>query len=1147
MAGIHEENFVSIRTLSPHVSWRAQARLVATELQDSVEVDYRDLLSAANEDYFHREYTVALDKYLELREKILVQSHPELPHVPHATFPSRYGADVIDVKRIMELSRRILDMVPTGDPVTVPINRSSLFGLNEVEVNTAFQTIADLGVDSPVSPVKVATDRAAILQHALSGDAVAANKLADDLATRAVKAGDQRLAADVLAASAATIATYQTSDRADAVTLAQASFTRAGDLYSALGDTTGTAAMQANLGNLAGELPEAPTPTQPGPVLEPGPVLHPRDVLHRGRIGLDGTTEVFAHAFTPDLLGRRVFLTPSDGTFVATQAVVNATLPVTADRTVGIRTAGKTTVVPLKGDDFHVKVDQLYRDRISATTLDGLAWVDVIGATFVAYIPHLFFYVLPLAIADTYAGLGRYQDALDNYTSALAYPYLNQNLELADLWRRMARIQQRWGDDLFRSGRTSEAKAHYETIVTLPAAIPSASPLYAPAAFSGPKDAASAVAAELAGGSAANVNPQLAQIIIAAFTQLTKIDAGLNFLGLSDDFYPVGRFRALQAAANYMADVAVAAEQSFIQFRSQAEQQKFQRIQLEGSVALNAAALDIERARLTDAALETKAANQTLTLSEQRRADAQANLDDWNTLGVDLTSMNAALSWAANAANDQDIHYTGVRYDGASHDYSGDVEDFYDTVGEKREWVNWEIQQNRLERQVAEGNDEVAVAHTRAQQAQVRQQIQQLNVNLAQVRLDASQEVLDYQDQRMFGEDLWFRLAADLEDLSRDYLDMAIETAFLMQRAYDLEFDRALQRIRLDYGVAGATGNGAQGLLGGDYLKRDIQSFTEDYFTHARKQNPLRTVVSLREEFPQAFSAFQTTGKLDFHTDLELFDRRWPGSYRRKMKRVEVFVQGLLPVDGVRGELSHAGVSTEWRQLGGNWAKHTRVLPADTMLLSSYQFRRDYALLQPPDDLLALFENVGPQGNWSLHLPASANDLDYASISDVGLVLYFDADVDETLAAHTKALYGDQGARSFVLSSRFQFPDEWFRLDAERSVDFDVLAGQFPRFVTDAGLTGFGVRLIHADGQPVPSGRPVTVSRASGGASVSGVTDANGAIIGDGTTMAPFAAWKGANPADTFTVAFTDTDPLTSLVDVQLAVSYNFTYRADAS
>ncbi|UOB07645.1 hypothetical protein MQE23_00425 [Streptomyces sp. HP-A2021] len=1091
--------------------------MVASKPATGVELDYRDLLSEANECYFHREYTVALGKYLQLREMILQQSHPELPKVPGLTYGSLHGADIIDPSRLVELSRRILLKVPPGDPVIIPATSDCLFRPDEVAANPVFDEFRELGVDGRIADAaRFGAARQAARKLAFDGDAEGAGRSASRLAGEAIDAGDHRLAAELLAEAAAMIATYQAEDRTAAIKFAASSFSRAAKLYGLLGDTRAVAAMQTNLQNLRKEAADSPVDSQDG------------------------------FAGLPELRSSQIYLAPDGGVFKSAAGLVTtvAGRP-EPNRTVGILTAGTTAVASLQADKYQDRIGQLYADRISATTLAGIEWQEAIATTFVAYIPHLFFYVLPLAIADTYAALGQYRSAFDGYTGVLSYPSLNENLEAANLWQRMASVQLRWGDDLFRRGDTAGALTHYETIAVLPGTVPAASPLYSPAAFAVSKAAAAQVLAQLTGQPAGSVNPRLAQLVTAAFTQLTKIDAGLNFLGLSDDFYPVGRFRSLQAAANFFADAAVTAERTFIQFRTQAEQQKFERLQLESAVQLNEAALAMENARLADAALDSKAAAQTFALTQQRQAAAQANLADWETLGVELTSMDAALVWAANAANDQKITYTGVQYDGARHDYSGDVEDFFDQVGEKREWVNYEIQHNRIERQVLEAAHEVAIAQTRAQQAEVRRQVQQLNLQLADVRLQGAQQVLAYTEQRMFGEDLWFRLAADLEDLARSNLDMAIEAAFLMQRAYDLEFDRDLRRVRLDYGLSGAAGGGAQGLLGGDFLKRDIASFTEDYITHARKQNPIRAVLSLREEFPQAFNAFQSTGRLDFHTDLELFDRRWPGTYRRKVKRIELFVQGLIPSDGVRGTLAHSGISTEWRFVSGAWTKHTRVLPADTMLLSSYQYRRDLAVLQPPEDLLALFENLGPQGNWSLTLPGSANDLDFSSISDIGLVYYFDADLDLSLAAHTRALYGDQGARSFVLSSRFQYPDEWYRLDAERSVDFEVLTERLPRFVTQPALSAFAVRLVPTAGQPAPVGLSLTVTRASDASSITVVTEAGGAVIGDGTTMAPFTAWQGASPADTFTVAFTDGAPPAGLADVQLAISYGFTYRAD--
>jgi hypothetical protein len=1122
-AALHEENFIAIRTLNPRVSWNATDRFDDRIPVDSVGADYRDLLSEANECYFHREYTVALDHYLSLREKILAQSHPELPPVTGITHDMVFDAHSIDPDRLFELSRRILTKVNPGDPVRVPLSAACLFTADEVKPNETLAPLANLGVDPGVSnQITITDNRDAARRLVFAGDIDGAFKLASTQADAALKAGDHHLAADMLAEAGAIAATYASGDnRPELLKQAAASFEQASSIYTLLGDAQAVDAMDQNVESVRS------------------------DMSGQGPVGAPVTAQFGG---LPAIQTTQTYLVADNGAFTNSATVVTSVAGrPEADRSVGLMTDGSTSVASLATGVYQADMSQLYVQRVSATTLEGISINDIIGPTFVAYIPHLFFYVLPLAIGDTYAALGQYQNALDNYSSVLSYPFLNTELEVPDLWQRMAKVESRWGDDLFRRDDPDNAKLHYETIVVLPGTVPTASLLYQPPPFAAMKDQATQVVNALTGQPATPVNPNVSSIITSAFAQLTKIKAGLNFLGLAPDYAPVGRFRALQAAANYLADGAVAAEQGFIQFRSQAEQQKFERLQLENAVKMNEAALAIEQARQADAALELQAASETRQLTQLRATDAQANLDDWNTLGHDLTSMDAALSWAANAANDQSITYTNVQYDGASHDYSGTVEDFFDTVGEKREWVNYEIQQNRLARQVNEAAAEVTIAETREQQAAVRAQVQQLNVNLAQVRLDGSKEILDYTDQRMFGEDLWFRLAADLEDLANSYLDMAIEAAFLMERAYDVEFDRDLHRIRLDYGLSGASGNGAEGLLGGDYLKRDIASFTEDYFIHARKQNPIRAQVSLREDFPQAFNAFQESGKLEFHTDLELFDRRWPGTYRRKLKRVEVFVQGLIPTDGVRGTLAHSGVSTEWRLDSGAWAKSTRVLQADTMLLSSYQYRRDLAVIQPPDDLLGLFENLGPQGTWVLELPASTNDLDFQSVSDVSVVFYMDADFSDDLRTFTKTLYGNAGGRALVLSSRFQYPDQWFRVDADRKVAFDVFDATFPRFAMDPKLTSFTVRLTTLDGTPALASVKLTVTRTSDGTSVDIVTGSDGSVVSNATTMAPFASWKGATPVDTFTVAFDDNADLTNLSDIQLAIAYSFTYRPDAS
>ena len=150
---------------------------------------------------------------------------------------------------------------------------------------------------------------------------------------------------------------------------------------------------------------------------------------------------------------------------------------------------------------------------------------------------------------------------------------------------------------------------------------------------------------------------------------------------------------------------------------------------------------------------------------------------------------------------------------------------------------------------------------------------------------------------------------------------MAIYAAFLMERAYDVEFDRNLKRIRLDYGIGGTEG------APGGRLSQARHRVFHARLPRARAARATRCgcVISLRDEFPAAFDGFIREGILPFRTDLEIFDRRYPGSFRRKIKKIELFVEGLVPLEGVHGTLLHQGISTDWRRVARRLEQATRV------------------------------------------------------------------------------------------------------------------------------------------------------------------------------------------------------------------------------
>ena len=215
-------------------------------------------------------------------------------------------------------------------------------------------------------------------------------------------------------------------------------------------------------------------------------------------------------------------------------------------------------------------------------------------------------------------------------------------------------------------------------------------------------------------------------------------------------------------------------------------------------------------------------------------------------------------------------------------------------------------------------------------------------------------------------------------------------------------------------------------------------------------------------------------------------------------------------------------------------------MPIERMVLSSYQFRRDITVFQPSEEMLGQFENMGPQCEWTLEIPRSGNNIDYNAISDIKFVVYFDADTTRR-AAHVKALYPTTGARSTVLSSRFQYPDEYFRLDAEGSVSRHAIvrvqpgsteAHRLRRASAIAAARAWRAAAHdHTHVQQQRDGRDRRARRGTG-------------AVG---TMAPFAAWKDASPIDTWRVALGEGVSSAAIADMQLFYTYAFKYRADGS
>jgi hypothetical protein len=1136
---LHLENYYVIRKINSN-----SAFLIVGDPATEREGTYQNLLDEANRNYLHREYTLALSNYARLRRLIFLDCHPEIPFSPGSEYVIDLDFTRAEIDRFFEMGRRLLAAALPGDRVLQPARDSALIQPGDFPVSTAAEPFRNIGVNPPIKPVREFHSRRREARECLlDGKTDDAERVYGDAVQAAIAAGQTRAAAEILTERAAMLATYTTGEtRVRVLKAAAAFFRQAEGLYRRMGDEDALAVLADNLEKIAAE--QQPRP-QPGADRSGAQNNHNRleawlKIRANGKRSLDQLVRLDK---MPEAGTASIFLVPEEDNFIsAASLLIDSAALRASERSFGLLTNRGMKSIPIDREQYAKALkSELYQPRVMASNLDALDFFESIETNFVAYIPHLFFFVLPIALGDTYLALGQYEKALEGYQAVLNYPFLNKGIEAPYLWLKMAGVFLQWGEELFRRGQPSEAQTKYEAIILAGLVINPSSPLYSPEPFAPLKVEIRKVVELMSGKAREDINPKIAGLVINAHIQLQKIKAGLNFLGLSDGHVPVFRFKYLQGIANYLVDSAIQTERTFINFRNAAENAKLERMQLENSVNVNQALLEMEEKREIDAALEVSYAKSAVDYAKIRASNMEQTLEEYRENGWDIAMMNWQLLWMPNADNEMEVFMKGVSINGETN-WGGwrTVDQFFKEVGRLREVFTYNMQVHRLENQLQETKLEISLAKTRETQAFIRKQIQQLAVEAAALRLEGAQEALAYATERMFDEELWFKLAGELQDLARQTLDMAIHAAFLMERAYEAEFDRDLKRIRLDYGIGGA-----EGLLGGDYLKRDIAEFTHDYLQHAVKKSPVRLVISLQEQFPAAFYNFSQAGILEFSTDLEIFDRRFPGTCQRKIKKIEILVEGLLSTEGIFGSLLHQGISVEWGLENGEWRKKRRVLPPERMILSSYQFRRDLAIFQPSQEMLDQMENLGPQGNWRLELPRSANNLEYEALTDVKFIVYFDADYDESLAKFVKRFYPQTDGRSLIFSARLHFPDEYFRLEAERETTFTLHPSGFSFNYTDLKLRGFGVRLRPRKGRSMAA-QPVTVVRLSDDSRAGGVTDQEGKLQSNRESMAPFAIWLDQTPADRFSVRLDPGTNLEDLDDIELFIDYRFTYRQDA-
>jgi hypothetical protein len=764
----------------------------------------------------------------------------------------------------------------------------------------------------------------------------------------------------------------------------------------------------------------------------------------------------------------------------------------------------------------------------------------------VAYIPHMYFFILPMSIGDCHAGLGNYEEAQKSYASVLPYPFINLNYEIIKVWTRLAETYLDRGDNAYRNAKDNvaayaTAKAFYENIVRTNKTINAASPLYAHAKFSGIRTRVT-TALDAADPSTINDNPAILTIVFDALAKLKQIEAGLNFFGFSADYAPPFSFEYLQNTARYFAQHASQTEQRYIQYKSTAENEELRRDQINQQAEVARETVVLETAGVVEAVRGFEVANASLAYANLQVTNAQDAKTVFDNVRWELLELSGIEAWAGASSVDKSKEVKlSIKHSDYFYADSEPRNVVLRDLAEQRTLISHDMEASRLDRAVASAQSYVGVAGAQVAQANARIDVALQRAAIARLQQRQAEENRDFLDMREFSATLWYEIAQQAKRLKQRYVDMATSVAFLMERAYNAETERGLSVIRYDYQSTPA-GN----LMGADMLLADIDLFTIDYVTTTKtKKVPVKTTISLTDQHPIQFDRLKRTGRCTFETAFTDFDRRHPGLYLAKIRNVEVVFVGIGGIRTIAGTLRNIGVS-RFRNAAG--AISARLYPADVMVLSDYEIRQDALAFRVNPNELRLFENNGVETLWQLDLPLDANDFDYDGILDVQLTLYYDGFFDRNLEAQIRAALPASGSASRSESLKFAAPDELFYLKNQGEADLVFDRAIFPRNQKDLVRKNTTIKVT---GKPATT-KDLTLRLTVDGTELVLKTDANGEIL-DTAAGAPLqalrnkpvlGAWKLAiRAADNPQLVTSGALDLSGLDDVLVFFEYTFNYR----
>lgn len=440
------------------------------------------------------------------------------------------------------------------------------------------------------------------------------------------------------------------------------------------------------------------------------------------------------------------------------------------------------------------------------------------------------------------------------------------------------------------------------------------------------------------------------------------------------------------------------------------------------------------------------------------RTQAQASIGTGSTNGLGMATALPILFILEGTRNTLNSSRTSLQT-------SNNIYQFY--ASQARREQEWSYQ-------ISLATQDVKIGQQQEKLAQDRLRIVNQEKFIAELQTEQSEATINYLiNQQFTNAALYEYMIEVLEKAYSYFLQEATATAKLARNQLAFERQQNIPEfIQGDYWIPADASDYSssqsedapdrKGITGSTRLLQDIYRLEQYANQSDQRRQQLTKTISLSNIAAFEFQQFKETGIMTFATDMNLFDRDFPGHYLRLIKRVSVSVIALVPpVDGIKATFSSLGLSRVvtggplFQSQSIRRSPETISLSSPTNSTGVFELNQENKLLQP-------FEGNGVEGFWEFRMEKAANpNVDYNAVADVLVTIEYEAlNSFDYRASVVRRLNEETDYEAMLpISFKSNLPDQWFDIvnpdqaETPFSVSFDLGKNNFPVNVKDPIIT----------------------------------------------------------------------------------------------